>query len=145
MKHLSLIEKAFFLKNTDLFEELDLELLLAIADKLSQDIYDKGEKVFYVNQVANRMYFIAEGKVELKDEKQQVTTKLGSNKYFGDESLFNEKPRAYEATCLADSLILSLSRTHLLTIISECPSVALCLLRSFAKLFQCRQTLEDPL
>ena len=42
----SLIEKAFFLKKMRLFSDLDLEILLAIAEKLHEDDYDKEEKVF---------------------------------------------------------------------------------------------------
>ncbi len=139
MKHLSLIEKAFFLKKTKLFEELDLDLLLAVADKISQDIYDKGEKVFLPNQVANRIYFIAQGSVKLVGPAKENLTSLKKGDFFGDESLFNEKPRAYGAICSEDSLILTISRSHLHTIISECPSVAIALLRSFATLLPCRQ------
>lgn len=142
MKHLSLIEKAFFLKKTKLFEELDLDLLLAVADKISQDIYDKGEKVFLPNQVANRIYFIAHGAVKLISLSKQTLTTLSTGEFFGDESLFNDKPRAYGAICIEDSLILTISRSHLHTIISECPSVAISLLRSFASLLPCRQKQE---
>ena len=138
MKDLTLIEKSFFLKKVEIFNDLDLDLLLAIADKLSQDLYDKGEKVFALSQVANRIYFIAKGKVKIADEMHNLITTLSIGDYFGDEGLFNYSPRAYEAECLQDSLILTLSRTHLLTIISESPSVAINLLHSYAKSLPCR-------
>jgi len=138
MKNLSLIEKTFFLKKTKIFADLDLDQLLAISDKLSQDVYDKKEKVFGINQVANRLYFIAKGSVALYDENGEEKQVLKENEFFGDEGIFNEKPRTYQASCLEDSLILTLSRTNFLTIISECPSVAVTLLQCYAAAFPLR-------
>ncbi len=134
----SLIEKAFFLKKISLFSELELELLLAIAEKLHEDDYDANEKVFSSHQVANRIYFIVEGTVQILDEKNKVLSELFSGSYFGDESLFNEEPRAYSVICKSDALLLTLSRSHLLSIISECPSVAVSLLQAYSQKFPCR-------
>lgn len=134
----SLIEKALFLKKLRLFNELELESLLAIAEKLHEDEYDAGEKVFSSGQVANRIYLIATGSVQLFDDRMKQLTDLGAPDYFGDESLFNEHPRGYSAVCKTDGIILSLSRSHLLSIISECPSVAVSLLQSYAQKQPCR-------
>ncbi len=134
----SLIEKAFFLKKSRLFNELELELLLAIAEKLHEDDYDANEKIFSISQVANRIYLIVQGKVEIFDEQSKFLCELTNGHYFGDESLFNEKPRAYSAICKTDTLLLSLSRSHLLSIISECPSVAVSLLQSYSLQLPCR-------
>ncbi len=132
MKQLSLIEKAFFLKKTRLFQDLDLDLLVAIADKMNQDIYEAGEKVFELNQRANRMYMIAKGKVHLKDADENIIAELSKADFFGDESLFNDKERAYLAICEEKTLFLTLSKSHLMTLLSECPSVAIALLQSYA-------------
>jgi CRP/FNR family cyclic AMP-dependent transcriptional regulator len=134
----SLIEKAFFLKKLRLFSDLDLEILLAIAEKLHEDDYDKDEKVFTPGQVANRMYLIVEGTVQLYDEQRRQITELHAGDYFGDESLFNEQPRSYAALCKSDTLFFTLSRSHLLSIISECPSVAVTLMQSYSQQLPCR-------
>ena len=134
----SLIEKAFFLKKTRLFSELDLEILLAIAEKLHEDEYEKDEKVFTPSQVANRIYLIAEGTVQIFDEHRKSLSELHAGDYFGDESLFNEQPRSYAALCKTDVRFFTLSRSHLLSIISECPSVAVTLLQSYSQLLPCR-------
>lgn len=138
MKPFSLIEKAFFLKKVRIFSELDFELLLAVAEKLHDDDYDAGEKVFAHGQVANRIYFIASGSVQLFDEKMKPVAELHAEHYFGDEALFNDAPRGYSAQCKTDSMLLTLSRSHLLSIISECPSVAICLLQLYAIALPCR-------
>lgn len=139
MKQLSLVEKAFFLKKTFLFKDLDLDLLIAIADNMSQDIYDAQEKTFDINQRANRMYFIVHGSVEILDNDNKVIQTLNSTDFFGDESLFNDKLRQYKSICKTDSLILTITKTNLLNVISECPSVALALLKKYAQITPCRK------
>jgi CRP-like cAMP-binding protein len=141
MKPLSLIEKAFFLKKVRPFSELDLDLLLAIAEKLHYDDYDANERVFSHGQAANRMYLIVRGRVEIQDEKFSPLYQIGNEDFFGDESLFNEQPRSYGAVCKADTELLTLSRSHLLSIISECPSVAVSLLQCYAQQLPCRAKL----
>jgi CRP-like cAMP-binding protein len=138
MKPFSLIEKAFFLKKVRLFSELDFELLLALAEKLHDDDYDPNEKVFGSGQVANRIYLIAQGTVQIFDERMKVLCELSTGEFFGDESLFNDTPRAYTVICKTDCLLLTLSRSHLLSIISECPSVAVSLLQAYAGALPCR-------
>jgi CRP-like cAMP-binding protein len=138
MKPLSLIEKAFFLKKVRLFADLDLDLLLAIAEKLHHDDYNKDERVFSSGQPANRMYLILQGSVQILDDKLKIVNELTSHDAFGDESLFNEAPRAYSALCKNDTEFLTLSRSHLLSILAECPSVSVALLQSYAHKLPCR-------
>lgn len=134
----SLIEKAFFLKRVRLFSDLDLEILLAIAEKLHEDAYEKEEKVFTSGQVANRIYLIVSGSLQIFDEEKRPLCELGPGDFFGDESLFNEQPRSYAVICKTDTLFLTLSRSHLLSIISECPSVAVTLLQIYSQQLPCR-------
>lgn len=145
MKKLTLIDKAFLLKRTPLFETLDLNLLLPIADKLGVAHFDAGETIFSKNEEAFRMYFVAKGAVEIRDTHHNVTL-LTHDDFFGDESLFNDKPRAYSAVAVADTMLLSLSRTNLLTIISECPNVAVGFLQVYTSTtaFQPRKKKKEP-
>ena len=132
MKQMSLIEKTFFLKKINIFAELELELLLAIADKMHQDFYDPNESVFTVGEKANRMYFIVSGRVQITDADKRETTVLNSPQHFGNESLFNEKDRQYNAMCLSEVFFMTLTRADLMNIISECPSIAILLLQEYA-------------
>lgn len=125
MKRLTLIDKAFLLKRTQPFATLDLDLLLSIADKLNPVEYDPNDFVFVVNEEANRMYFVVKGQVDIRNQQSQLLHRFVNSGFFGEESLFNNKPRAYEAFCPIDTQLLTLSRTNLFTILSECPSVAI--------------------
>jgi CRP-like cAMP-binding protein len=133
MKEISLISTTFLLKSINLFEDLDLDILTAIADKMHQEIFDADEKIFDVNQIASRLYIVAKGKVEILDKNENLISTLNKGDYFGDESLFNEKPRSYMAKCLDDTLLLTLTKSNLLTIISECPSIGIALLQAYSK------------
>jgi|GEM_PF-663032 len=138
MKPLSLIEKAFFLKKVKIFADLEFDLLLAVAEKLHFDEYDQNERVFALNQTANRMYFIVHGCIQILDERMRSICDLSNGDFFGDESLFNELPRSYFAICKSDTHLLILSRSQLLSVISECPSVAVALLQCYAQTLPCR-------
>jgi CRP/FNR family cyclic AMP-dependent transcriptional regulator len=131
MKRLTLVDKAFFLKKTLLFSALDLDLLLAIADKLSIVSFDEGKQIFGTGEEAFRMYFIVKGIVEIRDPQRNVLAELSDEEFFGDEAMFNEKPRTYDAISKTDTVLLALTRTNILTIISECPSVAVGFLQAY--------------
>lgn len=138
MKRLTLIDKAFLLKRTAPFSTLDLDLLLTIADKLGLVILDPGDYVFVFEEEANRMYFIIKGQIHIQGTHQQHLYTLGSGDFFGEESLFNNKPRGYAALAPVETHVLTLSRTNLYTIISECPSVAVGFLQVYTSMLPIR-------
>ncbi len=142
MKRLTLIDKAFLLKRTPLFSSLNLDLLLSIADKLGLVLFDAGDEIFVVNEEANRMYFIVKGKVEIKSADKQLICTLGNGEFFGEESLFNNKPRGYSVFSPIETQVLTLSRTNLYSIISECPSVAVGFLQVYSSQFQFRPYIQ---
>jgi CRP-like cAMP-binding protein len=133
MKKLTLIDRAFLLEKTPLFSSLDLDALLPIADKLQQSTFLNGEIIFDVDERAERMYLIAEGEVTLFNSSNTPLAVLKAVDFFGDEALFNDQPRAYRAKASKISTLLCLTQTNLLTIISECPSVAVGLLQTYAR------------
>lgn len=131
MTKLTLIDRALFLKRTPLFGTMDLDLLLAIADKVQVISYEGDQTIFRVGEEAYRMYFVASGAVEIRNEEAALLGLLHTGEFFGDESIFNEQPRAYEAVTQMDSILLAISKATLLNIISECPSVAVGLLQAY--------------
>lgn len=143
MKRLNLIDKAFLLKRTALFGSLDLDLLLAIADKFNLASCDAGDLIFPSGQDVHRLYVVAKGTVVLRDASHKPLAHLGTAAYFGDEALFNEKPSAYEAISETDTVLLTMTRAHLSTVISECPAVAVSLLQEYASSIPVRPRLEQ--
>ena len=133
MKPLTIIEKAFLLKKNCLFKEFDLDLLLPIANNMNMLFFEQGDHIFDIGNIAHNMYLIAKGTVIIKNKNDNMLTTLDKGDFFGEESLFNERPRAYTATSHTDNVLLSLSQTNILTIISECPSLAISLLKIYSE------------
>jgi CRP/FNR family cyclic AMP-dependent transcriptional regulator len=131
MHNLNLIDKAFLLKKSSLFHSLDLDLLLSIADKMETLHFRSFENVFQTDQEAYRMYLIISGQITAIDKTGTQLAELSTGDFFGDEAMFNEKKRTYATLCKTRVELLSLSRSHLISIIQECPSVALSLLESY--------------
>ena len=126
---MNLIDKAFLLKKTELFEALDLDLLLTLADKMELRHFSDEDQIFRKGQEANQMYVVVSGEVEVdRDEHPEL---LREGDFFGDEAVLNEKPRRYTAVCREKTCLLSMSRNHLLNIINQCPSVAIALLKKY--------------
>ncbi|MFA6915820.1 MAG: cyclic nucleotide-binding domain-containing protein [Parachlamydiales bacterium] len=132
MKNLTIIDKVFYLKRTPLFRMLTMEMLLPIADKLTEVSFDKNDTIFEINDEAHRMYFILNGKVQISAPQIPSPVILENGGFFGDEGLFDDNKRAYNAVAMVDCDILTLTQTNLITIISEYPSVALGFLSVFA-------------
>jgi len=131
MKHLNLINKAFLLQKTTLFGKLDLDLLLTISDKMEMVQFREKEKIFQCDQEAYKMYLVIEGTVAIHNRERILLAELGRGEFFGDEALFNEQLRGYGAEATGPTTLLSLSRTHLLSILMECPQVSIALLEAY--------------
>jgi CRP/FNR family cyclic AMP-dependent transcriptional regulator len=138
MKPLTLIDKVFILKGSSLFSSLDLELLLPIADKLTSINFNRANPIFTIGEKAHRIFFLVKGTVLIKDQEGKALATIHPPDFFGDEALFSEQKRAYSAICQSDALLLVLSHTHLLSIISECPSVAIGLINAYASMTEFR-------
>ncbi len=132
MPNLNLIEKAFFLKTTHLFENLELDLLLSVGDRMESMSFRPQESIFQIHQEANQLYFILSGQIDVLDESEKLTCQLKPGDYFGDESLLNRKRRGYRAVSSTSTELLALSRSNLLKIFTEYPKVALVLLEAYA-------------
>jgi len=108
-------------------------LLLTISDRLEIVTHRKEEKVFQLDQDAHRMYLIVDGRVLIQNKEGKRLAELTAGEFFGDEALFHEQPCAYEAICESPLTLLALSRSHLLSIIAECPTVAIALLEAYSR------------
>lgn len=134
----TLIDRALFLKRTHLFGDLDLDLLLPISDSLEELLFQATEPIFSEGQEARAVYFILSGlvKVHLSDGTHHD---LAAGELFGDEAIFNARSRGYQAIATETTRLLTISYTNLLTVLSECPSVALNLIEEYAAAVQFRR------
>jgi CRP/FNR family transcriptional regulator, cyclic AMP receptor protein len=134
----TLVDRALFLKRTHLFGDLDLDVLLPISDILEELLFQPAETVFSEGQEARAIYLILSGLVTIHLGDGSLC-QLGPGELFGDESIFNTRPREYKAVASEPTRLLSLSYSNLLTVLSECPSVALNLIEEYAASVQFRR------
>ena len=139
---MNVIDKALILKQSPLFESLTLDLLLPIAEVMEERTLQYGEKVFRYGDVTPfHAYLITSGQVELRGGEGGLLSVLKEGEFFGEEAIISNQPRGYEATCMLPTTLLSLSKAQLSQIFSDCPSVTLTLLSSYAKAHPYRKRL----
>ncbi len=134
MNH-SLIEKAFFLKQIPLFQDLDLDILLAMSDKVDDIEAKRDSYLFKVGQEATHLFFLVSGKVEILDSEEKPIKSLSKKgEMLGDESIFNERDREYSVLCRSDAKFIALSKSHIFALLCENPSVCARLLSLYSLL-----------
>lgn len=138
MKKMTLIDKAFSLKRTPMFSTLELDLLLPIADKLGMTYADVNEVIFDIKEQAYSMYLIIQGHVDIYDQSNMKLASLSEGAFFGEEAIFNGRPREYRAVSKGQTELLVLSGSDLLVLIHEYPKVATGFLEVYTKAYPFR-------
>ncbi len=133
MKEPNLIEKAFLLKKTSIFSEINLDNLLLIADKVDTIPTSKGQILFKEGQIPQFFYIILEGEIEVSYPQTNYFQILGPGDLLGDVSLFRSTPYCCRATAQTKATLIALTKKQVNSIFAECPSVASQLLERFAQ------------
>lgn len=130
---MNLIDRAFLLKKTPIFQSLDMDLLLAVSDKTEVMIFKPESTIFSLGQQGYTLYVIMEGCVKITKSNLSQEIILKSQDCFGEESVFSNKTREYTASATTQVRTLVLNKSQILNIIEECPSVALSFLELYSK------------
>lgn len=130
---MNLVDKAFLLKKTSIFNSLDMDFLLAISDKAETVTFKPNTFIFSEGQQSFSLYIISEGLVRLSRSTASLEVNLKPYDSFGEEGLFSNKPRLYSAKAATAVKALVLSKGVFLCVIEECPSIAIYLLELYAK------------
>jgi HEAT repeat protein len=129
---LSLIEKMVILKQVKMFETLPMELLKALANSCQEEIFEEAQTIFQQNTRGNTMYVIVSGGVDIryKNASSEIRTlaNVGEYGYFGEMSLYNNRPRSAAAVATARTLVLNLNREALVRLVRQHPEISLTLI-----------------
>jgi uncharacterized membrane protein len=107
---------ADLLAQIQLFEGLSDEDREALAKRLTEKSFKQGETVFAKGDSGSSMYIVQSGAVQIflppaeKDQPPVVIKDLRTGEYFGELSLFDDKPRSASVTALVDTVLLELTR-----------------------------------
>ncbi len=99
-----------------LFDTLASEDLQALAGRMTERKYKGGEVVFNQGDKGSSMYVVLSGAVQIflpgngPDEPRVVLKDARTGEYFGELSLFDDKPRSASVEAVVDTTLLELTR-----------------------------------
>ena len=128
----SIIEKVIFLQEIDVFKEVRTEDLAHIAAIAVEMSYLPGVKLYEVNESADSLYLVINGKVKLHRDEQEITT-VGPGEAMGIWALFDNKPRVATASVLEETEALRIDREDFYDLLSDHVRIAEAVLRSLAR------------
>jgi uncharacterized membrane protein len=135
---------ADLLAQIPLFEGLADEDRDSLAQRLTEKSFKTAETVFAKGDKGNSMYIVLSGAVQIflppadKDTPPVVIKDLRSGEYFGELSLFDDKPRSASVQSLVDTVLLELTREEFAEHLGKSKSAALTILGEMAE--RLRQT-----
>ena len=128
----SIIEKVIFLQEIDVFKEVRTEDLAHIAVIAEEMSYLPGVKLYEVNESADSLYLVINGKVKLHRDEQEITI-VGPGEAMGIWALFDNKPRVATATVVEETETLRIAKDDFYDLLSDHVRIAEAVLRSLAR------------
>lgn len=128
----SVIEKVIFLQDIDVFQEVRVEDLAHLAVIAEEVHYLAGENIYEVNENADSLFLVINGKVRLHRDDQDISI-IGPREAIGTWSLFDNQPRVATATTLEATETLRIAREDFYDLLSDHVRIAESVLRSLSR------------
>ena len=132
----------FFLKEVPLFCNLSEEELSQFAQIAKERFFEKGQAIFYEEDMGTSFYLIVSGQVKIvvlsNDGREHILGLLNEKNFFGEMSLLDGEPRSATAIALEDVKVIFISRDSFIRILRENPDICLKILVTLSK--RLRQT-----
>lgn len=110
------------------------ELLGALLRSGARKRLPAKEVVFNRGEPGNRIYFILDGGVKVStlshEGKEVIFDVLVTGDFFGEMSLFDDKPRTGTVTTLVATTLFMLGKTEFLDALEKCPVISVRLIRT---------------
>ena len=131
------MDRQALLQKLPLFAELKAEDLAQLAQNLQVRRKRKDESVFEKGDLGTTMFVVASGRVDIVlpsiDAEAVLLKEIGPGEYFGELSLFDDKPRSASARCSTQVELLELDRATLTEYLSGRPHAALAILHTMSE------------
>ena len=138
-------QRAALLKETELFDRLDDEALLKLAERTSRHIYEKSQIIFVQDERGDRLFIVANGIVKLLDRSHSgefiELIREGCPAVLGELALLDDGLRSASAEAVERTTLLSMTREELFEVLRSQPDVAEALLRRLVAIV--RWTTQD--
>lgn len=127
------------LAQVPLFDTLAREDLEALARRLTEKSFAAGDGVFRKGDVGSSMYIVLRGAVQIylpgdkPDDPPVVLKDARTGEYFGELSLFDDKPRSASVDATVETVLLELTREELAEHLGRSQTAAMALLAEMAE------------
>jgi CRP/FNR family transcriptional regulator, cyclic AMP receptor protein len=134
-----MLQHAELLAAIPLFEGLSRDDLQALAKRLNERKFEMGKTVFAKGDSGSSMYVVLSGAVQifLPGESQElprvILKDVRTGEYFGELSLFDDKPRSASVEAQVDTVLLELTRDQLGEHLTRSKTAALAILSEMAE------------
>jgi len=130
------MDAASMLANTPLFDDLSPEDVADLAEHLKHQRFEPGQVICKKGEPGDSMYLVAQGVVSIylpgEGSSKVPLKEVAVGQYFGELSLFDDKPRSATAEARTDCEVLELERDVLNEHIKKRPRIAIALLSELA-------------
>jgi CRP-like cAMP-binding protein len=117
-----------FLKEVSLFSELNDEELDLLARAAHEKVYPKNSFIVRKGEAGTSLFLIRSGEVKIVLEKTKggevPLTTLGKGSFFGEDSLFNDRPRSATVVAQEDTSIVEIRREDFLKKLTKSSEIA---------------------
>jgi uncharacterized membrane protein len=130
--------QADLLAQIPLFEGLSDEDRQVLGQRLTEKKFKAGELVFEKGEQGSSMYIVISGSVQIflpppdKETPRVVLKDVRTGEYFGELSLFDDKPRSASVEATVDAVLLELTRDELGEHLQKSKGAALAILSEMA-------------
>ncbi|HEX3462737.1 MAG TPA: Crp/Fnr family transcriptional regulator [Candidatus Elarobacter sp.] len=140
--------KVWYLRHNRLFVEATEAGVLASEHLFTMCEMPRGTRVFDQGDTTRIVYVVKRGAVriarETADGKDVTVALLGAGDFFGEETLFGDRPRTTVAVVVEDALLCTVRADDLFALLAADPALALNVAKSLSgRLDDARATMED--
>ncbi|MCC6434988.1 MAG: Crp/Fnr family transcriptional regulator [Acidimicrobiales bacterium] len=115
------------MRNTDLFRELETDLLERLTRHAVQRRIHRGDVLFDEGEQANELFIVASGRIAIAnkspDGRESVVALMEAGDLFGEMPLFDGQGRSAEARALTTAEIVSVPYAPIKTLYDEKPEL----------------------
>jgi len=126
---ISIPDKILYLRKIQIFEELSITELAAVASVTEESVFQPGETVIKEGEPGEIMYLIIEGEVSVNKGQAKgheiELDRISTGDYFGEMALFEDMPRSATIRTEKKTRLLMLHKREFAEIVREYPQIAL--------------------
>jgi len=129
---LTIIEKALFLQDIDIFKHTLTEDLAHIAEITKEIECKPDEIIFKEGEISDAMYMVIEGQVRLTRGGQEVMI-AEEKDVFGTWALFDDEPRVTTAATLGETRLLRIDKEDFVDLLADHVRITQSILKTVVK------------